>query len=341
MNTIAIIDMAASFATLAAIIILCIKMWRSRSVGHKGFLVLILLLASMLYYSSLTLEWLWSQQIFAETEDFVGVLLPVFWGFAFYGIQQEKRKNELKQSELLHRQFIENQPVGLCRTTIGDGGRFIVANTALARMLGYASAKQLLGSTSSEFYKHPEDRNRVIDNLIEHDRVDGIEFEGKKRDGTDIFVSMTMRLIRDKDGNPIEIEGTIEDITARKKAELALQKRERLHRQAQRIAKLGHWEVSLDKSFPIWSEEMYRINEFDKEKYDGSFEKILERVHPEDRQSVESMASDAIENGVEINNVHRLLFPDKRIKYVHAIGQVEYDENGDPLRIIGTAQDVT
>ena len=271
----------------------------------------------------------------------MSVLLPVFWGFAFYGIQQEKRKSDLIQSERRHRQFIENQPMGLCRTTIENGGRFIVANTAMARMLGYESAGQLMESKAVALYDHPGDRDRLLDRLIKDERINGFEISGKKRDGTRVFFSMTMRLIRGDDGTPLEIECTIEDITARKKAELALQEREQLHRQAQRIAKLGHWQVFADSRDLIFSEEMYRILEVDNDKFGGSPEALYERIHPDDRAPVNSKINRAMQNGAKISFVHRLLLPDGRVKYIHTMAHADYENNDKPVRLIGTSQDVT
>ena len=48
-----------------------------------------------------------------------------------------------------------------------------------------------------------------------------------------------------------------------------------------------------------------------------------------------------MENGSEINYVHRLLFPDGRVKYIHAMAHTEYGDNGDIVRLIGTCQDIT
>jgi len=342
MNTVALIDIAAFLAVFGAIVVFGIKiMWRRQSLGHKAFLILVLLLASMLFYLSLAMEGLCRQSIFSKTEDFVSVLLPVFWGFAFCGIQQEKRKSDLKQSELRHRQFIENQPMGLCRTTIEGGGRFIVANTAMAKMLGYESAEHLMESTVVRLYNHPGDRNRLLDRLIKDGRINCLEVNSKKRDGTRVFFSMTMRLIRSDDGTPIEIECTIEDITARKKAELALQEREQLHRQAQRIAKLGHWQIFADSRDLVFSEEMYRILEVDNDKFGGSPEALYERIHPDDRAPVNSKINRAMQNGAKISFVHRLLLPDGRAKYIHTMAHADYENNDRPVRLIGTSQDVT
>ena len=342
MNVIVYIDALASLAVAGSIIVIGCNVLKRRTLVHKDVLVLSLLLALLCFYICLTVEWGWPQPFLDRAKGFLAIVLPMLWGYAFYGVQQEKKNADLKQNEMLLHHFIDNQPVGLCRTSIQQaGGRFVVANPALAHMLRYRSVQQLMASNVSDFYRNPEERDRIMDRLIRDGRIDGLEIEGKRKDGSGIHVSMTMRLIRDADGKPIEVEGTIEDVTSRKRAEQALHRREQLHRQAQKIAKLGHWEVVPVDGIPVWSEEMYRIFEFAKDEFDGTLEMFLGRVHPEDRDPVAAHIADAWENGSEINQTHRILLPDNRVKYVHSMGRMEYDENDQPIRMLGTCQDIT
>ena len=252
-----------------------------------------------------------------------------------------KTEQYFRGSETWYRQFIENQPVGMFRTSVKGHGRFVMANSALAQLLGYPSVASLLKTPVIAIYHQPRIRKQMLAKLIKEDRISGLELEGKKRDGSPLFMNMALQLIRDSQGKPFQIDGTIEDITARKHVESALKKRERLHREAQRIAGLGHWEFIPDSKKPVWSEEMFRIFEFDKKQLDGSLESFYKRVHPEDRKSVEDSIAAAMGKGTPINQVHRILLPDGRIKYIHAMGRVEYNGNNLPIRIIGTCQDVT
>ena len=247
----------------------------------------------------------------------------------------------LKDSETWYRQFIENQPVGMFRTSVRGDGRFIIANSALAILLGYPSVASLLKRPVIDIYYKPEIRKQMLVELIKKERICGLEVEGKKCDGSPLFISMTLQLIRDGRGNPYQIDGTLEDITARKQAEMALNKRARLHREAQRIAKLGHWELVPDDSPPAWSDEMFRLFEFDKGQFDGSFDSFLDRVHPDDRQLVADSVSSAMQKGTEINHIHRIVLPDGREKYIHAMGHIECDADEKPIRMLGTCQDVT
>ena len=341
MNLVALLDLVACGILCGGLIMLLVRLLRHHHIPHQAFLALSLMVASLAFCLCLFVEWTWQIPFFANAEDFIAVLLPMFWGVVLYGIHQHIMRSDLKASERLHRQFVENQPVGLCRTTFEDGGRFVLANRALARMFGFESVAHLMAYRVADLYADQADRKRLLERLLAEERVEGLELEGRKLDGTRIYASMTMQLIRDKDGTPSQMEGTLQDITDRKGFEQALKEREQLHRRAQRIAKLGHWEVLRDTRFPIWSEQMYRITEIDRETFDGSFEQLLERIHPEDRPAVERLIPDAMAGDGKVSHVHRLLFPDHRIKYVHVTGHVEYDDDGRPSRIVGTTQDVT
>ena len=110
--------------------------------------------------------------------------------------------------------------------------------------------------------------------------------------------------------------------------------------EAQRLAKIGNWELDLIQSNLTWSEEIFCIFEIDPEKFDYRYETFLKAVHPEDRHVVETAYSESVTNHVPYDIVHRLLI-DGSIKYVHEIGKTEYSEAGTPLRSVGTVQDIT
>jgi len=109
---------------------------------------------------------------------------------------------------------------------------------------------------------------------------------------------------------------------------------------AGRIANLGSWELDLINDELKWSETIYRIFEYDPQKFNPSYQKFLDRVHPEDREKVDSIYSNSLKERESYQIVHRLKFPDGRIKYVEEHAEHFY-EGDKPIRSIGTVQDVT
>jgi PAS domain S-box-containing protein len=131
------------------------------------------------------------------------------------------KEGELVASERRFRDLFENAPVGIYRTS--PEGRVLLANPALLRMLGYDSLEELAaidleaGSVANS-YSRAEFKTR----LDRDGEIRGLEAIWTRRDGSNIYVSENTRVERDEDGHVLYYEGTIEDISTRKEAELAM-----------------------------------------------------------------------------------------------------------------------
>jgi diguanylate cyclase (GGDEF)-like protein/PAS domain S-box-containing protein len=112
-------------------------------------------------------------------------------------------------------------------------------------------------------------------------------------------------------------------------------------REAQRLARVGSWELDLLSGKLVWSDELFHIFERDPANSVGSYEFFLEMVHPEDRQMVDQAYRDSVAKRIPYEIEHRLLMPDGRIKVILECGETLFDDAGMPLRSIGTAQDIS
>jgi len=138
----------------------------------------------------------------------------------------EKR---LAESEGRFRSLFENATIGLYRTT--PEGRILMANPTLIRMLGYSDFKQLSSRNLEENGFEPSySRAQFIRRIEKEGEIKGLEATWKRRDGTIIYVRESAKAIRDADGRVLCYEGTVEDITERKKAEQVLEESERRFR---------------------------------------------------------------------------------------------------------------
>jgi len=114
------------------------------------------------------------------------------------------------------------------------------------------------------------------------------------------------------------------------------------HREAQRIAHLGHWELDLTTNNLQWSEEVFRIFEKDPQSFNVSTEAFFDATHPDDREMVSQAYNHSVNNQSSAYDlVHRLLLADGSIKYVHERCETIYDDAGKALRSLGTIQDIT
>lgn len=117
------------------------------------------------------------------------------------------------------RDLVQRLPVGIFRTETGPEGRILEANPMLAEILEYDSPDDLIGRNAAGFY--PERAQRLeFSRRIEHDgEARSLEHQLVTRSGRRIWVSLTARRVIEPDGSVV-IEGAMEDMTARKRAEL-------------------------------------------------------------------------------------------------------------------------
>lgn len=136
--------------------------------------------------------------------------------------QRKKMEDELFKSEKRLRNFVENATMGIYRTNIE--GKVLLANDALVKMLGFSSVEELQNrNLSNAGYVNPSQREDFIKKLNETGNLIGFESEWQKADGSIIIIRESARLDYDEFNNPI-FEGTVEDITINKLAELELRK---------------------------------------------------------------------------------------------------------------------
>lgn len=132
------------------------------------------------------------------------------------------------------------------------------------------------------------------------------------------------------------------DITHRKNQEAILRKSEARLNEAQRIAKIGSWELDILNDTLQGSPEVFHI--FDVDEVEGeiwNFSDFLDQIHPEDRDMVEKAYQESLDKRTNYNVVHRIVGKEGNIKYIKEQCITFYDSDGRPLRSLGTAQDVT
>ncbi len=128
-------------------------------------------------------------------------------------------EEELRKSEEKYRNIFENAVMGIYLVT--PGGRFLSANPILASIHGYDSPEEMIDSVAdvSQLYVDPSRRTELKRMMEEQGFVKDFEIIMRRKDGSLHWVSNTAHAIRDKQGNSLYYEGTIEDITSRKLAE--------------------------------------------------------------------------------------------------------------------------
>jgi PAS domain S-box-containing protein len=163
-----------------------------------------------------------------------GNLRNVLLSCRFVEIEQERYLltlihdiTERKQVEEKYRSIFENAQEGIFRSL--PEGRFIMANQSMARILGYESPEDLIAGITDiprQLYVDPDDRAKIIDMMERQGLSRSNEVRFYRKDGSMIWVSMTIMPTRDEKGQVIYYEGIIEDITDRKRADEEIRRTE-------------------------------------------------------------------------------------------------------------------
>ncbi|HYA26471.1 MAG TPA: PAS domain S-box protein [Thermodesulfovibrionales bacterium] len=260
---------------------------------------------------------------------------------AIFDVITERKLTEelLRESENKFRSLAEKSLVGIY---IIQDDKFRYVNPMLAEIFGY-TVEELIDEKGPEDLTLPQDWPIVKENLRK--RISGEiqssqhSFRGIKKNKesihVDAFGSRTVYKARPA------VVGTLLDVTERKQAEEALRRNEEQLKEAQHLAHIGSWELDLVSNSLFWSDEIYQIFEIDKNDFGASYEAFLATVHPDDREAVDKAYRASVRNKSPYEIVHRLKFPDGRIKFVQERCQTFYHVEGHPLRSIGTVQDVT
>lgn len=191
---------------------------------------------------------------------------------------------------------------------------------------------------------HPDDLARIGKDWSHLFRVGHHvnEYRFRRKDGSYCWVSDELRLLRSKDGEPIEIVGAVCDITARKKAEdeLAATKNCLKHLMTSAPSVIYSFEAK-GKYLPTFMSENVRdLLGYEPEEYLADHNFVSSCIHPEDADRVRDNLSRLFELGYLVHE-YRIRRKDDTYCWVSDELHVLRDENGEPVEVVGSWSDVT
>jgi PAS domain S-box-containing protein len=246
-----------------------------------------------------------------------------------------------EDSESLFRAIFDQAAVGICYSDFS--GNFIRVNQRFSDITGY-HPEELAGRNFAEI-THPDDID--LDEQQGNDLIAGrrgpytMEKRYLKRGGGIVWVRMTVTLARTKSGAPHRLIGVIEDISDVMRAEQALKRSEARLQEAQRIAHLGAWEIDHGDGSRVWSDEVFAILEIDRHSSGNFYLAFENAIHPDDKDRVARVYAKALADHTPFDMAYRIVMADGRIKFVDVHGRTFYDSDGNPVRSVGTVQDIT
>ena len=161
----------------------------------------------------------------------------------------------------------------------------------------------------------------------------------RRFDGTYRWFLFRANPLRDASGAIVKWYGTCVDIDDRKRTEERLRRSEAFLVEGQRLSRTGAFFWRTETNEVAWSDELYRIYEIP-QSTPATLDLTLMRVHPDDVARLNDMAAQSRAIGADFEHEHRLLMPDRSVKYLHITAHATRAPNG-ALEYIGAAQDVT
>ncbi|MEX2195772.1 MAG: SpoIIE family protein phosphatase [Thermoleophilaceae bacterium] len=224
------------------------------------------------------------------------------------------------------------------------GSNIVTWNDALYRI--YGVDPQTFTPSVEEYLArvHDDDRELVLDQITRSLTTrEPFEFDERiVRPGGEVRqVHSRGRVIADADGGAERMIGVSVDVTERVQGQAQLRDAMERLQEAQEIARIGSWEWDIAGNEVTWSQVLYEIYGVDSNSFEASYDAFIGFIHEDEREHVDRTIRAALESGEPFAFTHKLERPDGGLRTLDCRGRVLTDDAGRPLRMIGTALDVT
>lgn len=205
--------------------------------------------------------------------------------------------------------------------------------------LGYRP-DELIGKSGFELF-HPEDKQYLLQNIrkkLEGKMLKPAKYRIRKKNGE--YITAVFRAVPVlKDGKQAGMIVAAIDITAQKEKQIQLEKESYLLKTSQELGRIGTWELNLKTKQIKASEVLIKLYGLPPKAH-YTMEDFTQRIHPEDMEECGLVQDMSVLKEGTFNSTYRLLVNGK-VVWINAVGEVKYDEKGDPHSVITAVQDIT
>lgn len=280
--------------------------------------------------------------------------LTILAGTAAAALESASLYAQVLRAEENYRAIFANAVEGIFQSTVE--GRFVTANPAMARILGYGSPEELIQDVTDitkQVYVHAEDRTESARREQAEGFLRGFEFEAFRKDGEKIWLSLNRHCVRDEDGGELYREGSVEDITERKRAEAErAQLAVEIENQRQRLDNIISsvpgvvWEAwgepdAATQRIDFVSDYVEAMLGYTVEEWLSTPNFWLTIVHPDDKDGAARRAAATFASGHSETLEFRWLARDGHAVWVESNWVVIKDDAGHPVGLRGVNTDIS
>lgn len=254
----------------------------------------------------------------------------------WYGVNTDIE--ERKRSEESFRAIVETTPE--CVKVVARDGTVLRTNAAGAVMAGVPSIDNVIGQRFFDFVapEHQEKYHQFHEKICDGQKG-YLEFDLINAQGVRRHMETHAAPLRNSDGSVAQL-GITRDMTARKQAEDALRRSEAFLAEGQHLARMGNLSWHVTSGEIIWSEQLYRIFEFEPDTV-ITLDRMTSRVHPEDMPMIVNTVERAQRGDREFECQPRIVLPDQSVKYLHLIAHRAGCHGDGQIEYIGAVLDIT
>ncbi|MEM9159975.1 MAG: PAS domain-containing protein [Verrucomicrobiota bacterium] len=243
-------------------------------------------------------------------------------------------------------------------------GTITIFNSGSENLLGY-KAKEMIGKNATAII---HDTDEVVGRAKELTQELGRPIEGFetfvaipkirgsetriwtyiRKDGSRFPVSLVVTPIKNSSGDLVGFVGIATDITEKQKAAKDIQRRgELLEKARERLSiaveagGIGIWDFDLESQSLSWDEQMFHLYGTHPDNFEGSVSDWTKQLHPDDRERATKEVYEAIEGQKLFDTEFKIVQPSGKTKHLRALAKVIRNEQGTPIRMIGTNWDIT
>lgn len=221
-------------------------------------------------------------------------------------------------------------------------GIILELSPSVYKLSGY-KPEELIGKSVELVYASIESRNEMVKQLLQKEKINDFENLLRHKNGDLVPVSITSHLIKDPEGRPMYIEGTIRDISERKKAEKVVRESEERWQFALEGSGDGVWDWDVLSREVFYSRQWKEMLGYKEDEISNSIDEWENRIHPDDRKKVVLDLHSHFNKKSEVFvNEHRVKCADGNYKWILSRGKVISQSVEDEIfRVLGTFTDIS